>query len=54
MIKISSQTPCSTFFKAYRVGGALRSPSSHTTVRAMSHTAVPIKRLTTYRIDLLD
>jgi hypothetical protein len=30
----------------YRVGGALRSPSSHTTVRAMSHTAVSTKLLT--------
>ena len=28
-----------------RVGGALRSPSSHTTVHAMSHTAVLVKRL---------
>lgn len=29
-----------------RVGGALRSPSSHTTVRAMSRTAVSTKCLT--------
>jgi len=28
-----------------RVGGASQSPSSHTTVRALSHTAVLVKRL---------
>jgi len=35
-----------------RVGGALRTPSSHTTVRAMSHTAVSIKCLPTGSISL--
>ena len=30
-----------------RVGGALQSPSSHTTVQALLHTAVPTKCLTT-------
>ena len=33
-----------------RVGGALQSPSSHTTVQALLHTAVPTKCLTTIPI----
>ena len=33
--------------KVNRVGGALQSPSSHTTVQALLHTAVPTKCLTT-------
>jgi hypothetical protein len=38
------------FVLHHRVGGALQSPSSHTTVQALLHTAVPTKCLTTIPI----